>query len=68
MLGVTCGAKEAVACGRQQYFVTTQSPANNRVVDSLVVAQPLPIERFIAYSANNRAIKNNLITPKSMKK
>ena len=26
MLGVTFGAKGAVACGRQQYFVTAQSP------------------------------------------
>ena len=68
MLVVTCGAKGAVACDRQQHFVTAQSPANNRVVDSVVVAHPLPIERFIAHSANNRAIKNNLFTTKSTKK
>ena len=68
MLGVTFGAKGAVACDRQQHFVTVQSPTNNRVVDRVGVAQPLPIERFIAHSANNRAIKNNLFTTKSTKK
>ena len=53
MLILTFVAKSAIACDRQQHFVSVQLPANNRVVDSVVVAQPLPIERFIARLANN---------------
>ena len=35
MLVVTCVAKGAVACDRQQYFVTVQPPTSNTVVDSV---------------------------------
>ena len=38
MLVVTCGAKGAVACDRQQHFVTVQPPASNTVVDTVGVA------------------------------
>ena len=68
MLILTFVAKSAISCDRQQHFVSVQLPANNRVVDRVGVALPLPIVRFIAHSANNRAIKNNLFTTKSTKK
>ena len=35
MLVVTCGAKGAVACDRQQHFVTVQPTASNTVVNTV---------------------------------
>jgi fructokinase len=38
MLVVTCVAKGAVACDRQQHFVTVQPPTSNTVVDTVSAA------------------------------